>query len=113
MWRKWLPASIMTRRTLTVALAANPPSTIRAEYRRRIIELARAGRSVNELARESSPRLRRFASGSNTALDDGLRCDGLTTSEGEELNQLRRKNRVLGEEREILAKATWRMTKVT
>jgi transposase-like protein len=93
--------------------AANPPSTIRAEYRRRIIELARAGRSVNELARESSPRPRRFASGSNTALDDGLRCDGLTTSEGEELNQLRRKNRVPGEEREILAKATWRMTKVT
>jgi transposase-like protein len=39
------------------------------------------------------------------ALDDGLRSDGLTTSESEELNQLRRKNRVLGEEREILAKA--------
>jgi transposase len=39
------------------------------------------------------------------ALDDGLRSDGLTTSEREELNRLRRENRVLREEREILAKA--------
>jgi hypothetical protein len=39
------------------------------------------------------------------ALDEGLRSDSLTTTEREELNRLRRENRVLREEREILGKA--------
>ena len=77
-----------------------------AEYRRRIIELARAGRSVNELAREFEPSanaIRKWVK--QAGLDDGLRSDGLTTDERTELNRLRRENRVLREEREILAKA--------
>jgi transposase len=39
------------------------------------------------------------------ALDEGLRSNGLTTTEREELTRLRRENRMLREEREILAKA--------
>ena len=73
------------------------------EYRRRIIELARVGRSVQELARESANAIRKWVK--QAALDEGLRSDGLTTSEREELNRLRRENRVLREKREILAKA--------
>jgi transposase len=77
-----------------------------AEYRRRIIELARAGRSINELAREFEPSanaIREWVK--QAALDEGLRSNGLTTTEREELTRLRRENRMLREEREILAKA--------
>jgi transposase len=77
-----------------------------AEYRRRIIELARAGRSVNELAREFEPSANAIRYWLKQAgLDEGLRNDGLTTDERTELSRLRRENRVLREEREILAKA--------
>ena len=38
--------------------------------------------------------------------DEGRRADGLTTAEREELRRLRRDNRRLREEREILARAT-------
>ena len=68
--------------------------------------MARAGRSINELAREFQPTAETIRQWIKQAgLDDGLRSDGLTTSEHEELNRLRRENRVLREEREILAKA--------
>ena len=76
------------------------------EYRRRIIELARAGRKMEELAREFEPSANAIRKWVKQAeLDEGLRSDGFTTSEREELNRLRRENRVLREEREILAKA--------
>jgi len=76
------------------------------EYRRRIVELARAGRTISELAREfeaSANAIRKWVK--QAALDEGLRSDGLSSSEREELNRLRRENRVLREEREILSKA--------
>jgi transposase len=65
-----------------------------------------SGRSIKQLAREFEPTaetIRQWIK--QAALDDGLRSDGLTTSEREELNRLRREIRVLREEREILAKA--------
>jgi transposase len=75
------------------------------EYWRRIIELVRAGRSVRELAREFEPTAETIRQWVKQAvLDEGQRSDGLTTSEREELNRLRRENRVLREEREIWAK---------
>jgi len=74
-----------------------------AELRRKIVDLARSGRSVASLAQEFEPTettIRNWVR--QAALDDGLRTDGLTTAEREELNQLRRENRTLREERDIL-----------
>ena len=76
------------------------------EYRRRIVELARAGRSLAELAREFEPTencIRNWVK--QVDLDNGRRHDGLTTDERAELIQLRREVRVLREEKEILKKA--------
>ena len=76
------------------------------EYRQRIIELARAGRSLSELARQFEPTVETIRLWVKQAdLDEGVRSDGLTTDERAELNRLRRENRVLLEEREILKKA--------
>ena len=77
-----------------------------AEYRRRMVELARAGRSLKELAREFEPSVESIRQWVRQAqLDVGERNDGLTSSEREELTRLRRENRILREEREILSKA--------
>src|SRR6202140_3657479 len=77
-----------------------------AEYRRRIVELAHGGRSITALAREFEPSVETIRQWVRQAeLDEGLRSDGLTTTEREELNRVRRENRVLREEREIRAKA--------
>ena len=82
----------------------HPPYT--AEYRRRLVELARTGRALTELAREFEPSVETIRQWVRQAQrDGGERSDGLTSDERQELTRLRRENRVLREEREILSKA--------
>ena len=72
-----------------------------------MIERVRAGRSPEDLAREFEPTARTVRNWVAQAdRDEGRRNDGLTTAEREELRRLRRENRRLREEREILSKAT-------
>ena len=77
------------------------------EFRRQMVELVRSGRSPYELAQEFEPTAQAIRNWVKQAeLDEGRRQDGLTTNEREELNRLRRENRQLKMEREILKKAT-------
>ncbi len=77
-----------------------------AEFRARMVELVRAGRTPEELSREFEPSAQSIWNWVRQAeRDGGIRQDGLTTDEKEELRRLRRENRVLREEKEILKKA--------
>ena len=76
------------------------------EFREQIVELYRAGRSVRELAEEFEPCDQTIRIWIKQAeVDSGKRQDGTTTEEKEELRRLRRENRKLRQEREILSKA--------
>ena len=76
------------------------------EFRRRMVELVHSGRTPEALAREFEPSAQSIRQWVRQAdLDEGRRHDGLTTEEREELVRLRRENRVLREEKEILRKA--------
>ncbi len=76
------------------------------EFRRRMVELVRSGRNPEELAKEFEPSAQSIRNWvCQMDLDEGRRNDGLTSEEKEELGQLRRENRRLKLEREILAKA--------
>ncbi len=77
------------------------------EFRQQIVELVRAGRTIASLAREFEPSQNTIRKWTQQAeLDAGERDDGLTTDEKAELRRLRRENRRLRMEREILEKAT-------
>ena len=77
------------------------------EFRQRMVELVRAGRSPEELAKEFEPTSNTIRNWVQQAdRDEGRRSDGLTTEEREELRSLRRELRQVKLEREILAKAT-------
>jgi len=76
------------------------------EYRSRMVDLVRAGRTPEELAKEFEPSAESIRNWIKRAdQDEGLRQDGLTTDEKEELRRLRREVKVLREEKEILKKA--------
>ena len=85
-----------------------------SEFRRQMVELVRAGRDPNDLARAfepSAPAIRNWVAEADRS--EGRReakpppADlGLTAAERDELVRLRRENRQLKLERDILSRAT-------
>ena len=76
------------------------------EFRARTVEMIESsGRSIPDICREldlTASAVRRW--GEQAEVDRG-RKDGVTSAEREELERLRRENRILREEREILKTA--------
>jgi transposase len=76
------------------------------EFKAHTVELVRtSGKSVGEVCRDldlTETAVRRWLAQADV---DAGRRDGLTTAEREELSRLRRENRVLRDERDILKKA--------
>ena len=76
------------------------------EFRQQLIELVGAGRTPEELSREFGPSGQTIRNWVRQAdRDGGRRSDGLTSPEREELSRLRKENRRLKVERDILSKA--------
>lgn len=76
------------------------------EFREQLVALARAGRSVESLAREYEPCAATIHDWVKQAgADGGERDDRLTSAELEELRHLRREVKQLRQERDILSKA--------
>jgi transposase-like protein len=84
------------------------PAARLPEFRRRAVELARQGNvPIAQLAKElgvAESGLRRWMKQAD--LDEGRRGDGLASEERKELAELRRRNRVLEMENEILKRAS-------
>ena len=77
-----------------------------AEFRRRLVDLVRAGRTPESLSAEFEPSAQAIRNWVRQAdRDAGRRADGLTTADRDDLRRLRRENARLREEREILKKA--------
>ena len=76
------------------------------EFRKQMVELVRAGRKPEDLAKEFEPTAQSIRNWVRQAdRDEGRRADVLSAEEREQLRSLRRENRKLKLEREILAKA--------
>jgi transposase len=87
-------------------MARKHPKAYPPEFRQKVVELARSGRQPDDLAHEFSlarQTVRNWIK--QFDLDSGHRNDGLTTEERAELFRLRRENKQLKIEREILSKA--------
>ena len=85
-----------------------PRRAFTPEFKAEIVEVCRRGdRSVGQVAKDfdlTETAVREWLRQGD--LDAGVRTDGLTTAEREELTRLRRENRRLTEDVEILKRAT-------
>jgi transposase len=75
------------------------------EFRRQAVELIRSGVSIKEAAGDLGVSEQTLRSWVRQGDVDAGRAEGLTTDEREELRRLRRENRRLTQEREILKAA--------
>jgi transposase len=76
------------------------------EFKRQMVDLVRGGRTAASLSKEFGPTPWTIGLWLRQAKRDAGKGDGgLTSAEREELSRLRRENRKLKEEREILSKA--------
>ena len=77
------------------------------EFRQKMVELVQSGRSPEALAKEFEPTAQTIRNWvAQAEADGGKRPELLSSMEREELSRLRKENRKLRVEREILAKAT-------
>jgi transposase len=86
---------------------ANKSVRYTPEFKRQMVDLVRSGRTPASLAKEFGPTPWSISLWFKQDARGAGRSDGgLTSAEREELIKLRRENRRLKEEREILSKAT-------
>jgi transposase len=76
------------------------------EFRRQAIELVRSGTPLKKVAAELGVSEQTLRTWRHRQDVDAGRAEGLTTDEREELRRLRRENRRLAQERDILKAAT-------
>ena len=87
-------------------MARKHPRSYPLDFRHKIIELVRSGRSVNDVALEFKISRQTLSNWlKQDDLDAGRRSDGLSSAENEEVTRLRKRVKQLEIEREILSKA--------
>jgi transposase len=87
-------------------MARKHPRSYPLEFRLNVIDLARSGRHVDDLASEFSLSPQTIRNWLKQAdLDAGRRNDGPTSAERDEIGKLRKRVRQLEVERDILSKA--------
>ena len=84
-----------------------PRRSFTPEFKAEVVELCRAGdRSIGQVARDLGLNETTIRNWVNQAdIDDGVR-DGVTSAERDEIARLRKENRRLREDRDILRRAT-------